>query len=51
MNDIEIDLDQTDEKTLTCEVPDEALENAANTGNAKAGTLTLGCTGPLHTFC
>lgn len=51
MNDIEIDLDQNDEQTLTYEVSDEALENAANTGNAKAGTLTLGCTGPLHTFC
>ncbi len=51
MNDIEIDLDQADEQTLTYEVSDEAPENAANTRNAKAGTLTLGCTGTLHTFC
>jgi hypothetical protein len=42
MNDIEIDVDQTDEQTLTYEVSDEALENAANTGNTKAGTLTPG---------
>ncbi len=51
MNDIEIDHDQIDEQTLTYEVSDEAVENAANTENAKAGTLTLGCTEPLHTFC
>ena len=51
MNDIEIDLDQTDEQTLNYEVSEAALENAANTGNAKAGTLTLGCTEPLHTIC
>ena len=37
MNDIEIDLDQADEQTLTYEASDEALENAANTRNAKAG--------------
>ena len=51
MSDTEIDLDQTDEVTRTYEISDEALESAASTGNAKAGNLTLVCTGPMHTFC
>ena len=51
MSDSEIDLDQTDEETLTYEMSDEALERAASAENEKAGTFTLVCTGPMHTFC
>jgi hypothetical protein len=40
MSDTTIGLDQT-EQILTYEVPDEALEIAAGTGNEKAGRYTL----------
>ena len=51
MNDTEIDLDHTDEETLTYEVSDEALESAADTESAPVGNLTMLCTGSFHTFC
>jgi hypothetical protein len=40
------DITITEEEILTCEVSDEALEAAANTGKDKAGSLTLAfCSG------
>ena len=41
MKEISVGLDQTEEEILTCEVSDQALENAARTKSEKAGNYTL----------
>jgi hypothetical protein len=46
MSDTKSGLDRVEEKVLTCEVSDQALETAGGKGKDKAGNYTLGfCTG------
>ena len=41
MTETTIELEQTEHELLTCEISDEALENAAGTDSEKAGNYTL----------
>ncbi|HEY6860242.1 MAG TPA: hypothetical protein VI358_10710 [Pseudolabrys sp.] len=41
MNDVIIELEQSEEETLTYKVSDEALESATGTGNERVGNYTL----------